>query len=62
MFAFTPSLDFESSNPFFAEDLDKSVQRGVKVPFLLGYTSNEGAMFVGNDTENKYIQFFFTQI
>ncbi|XP_020282812.1 esterase E4-like [Pseudomyrmex gracilis] len=52
LFLFVPSLDLESSSPFFAEDLHKLVQRGVKVPFLLGYTSNEGAMFVDRSKQN----------
>ncbi|XP_025262687.1 juvenile hormone esterase isoform X4 [Camponotus floridanus] len=40
---FTPTLDHESSNPVFSEDLMTFIHRGVKVPYLLGFTSCEGS-------------------
>ncbi|XP_036141337.1 esterase E4 [Monomorium pharaonis] len=43
---FTPSLDYESPNPFFPEHPSTLARRGVKVPFLLGNTSYEGSFFI----------------
>ncbi|TGZ32458.1 Carboxylesterase [Temnothorax longispinosus] len=45
---FTPSLDHESSNPFFPEDPETFMCREVKVPFLLGFTSCEGSVMIGS--------------
>ncbi|XP_077270682.1 juvenile hormone esterase-like [Temnothorax americanus] len=45
---FTPSLDHESSNPFFPEDPETFMCRKVKVPFLLGFTSCEGSFIIGS--------------
>ncbi|XP_071574393.1 juvenile hormone esterase isoform X1 [Temnothorax nylanderi] len=45
---FTPSLDHESSNPFFPEDPETFMCREVKVPFLLGFNSCEGSFIVGS--------------
>ncbi|GAB1863190.1 Carboxylic ester hydrolase [Camponotus japonicus] len=46
LLTFTPSLDHESSNPVFPEDLTTFIHRGVKVPYLLGFTSCEGIFFL----------------
>ncbi|GAB1863192.1 Carboxylic ester hydrolase [Camponotus japonicus] len=43
---FTPSLDHESSNPVFPEDLTTLIHRGVKVPYLLGFTNCEGSFLI----------------
>ncbi|XP_011705300.1 PREDICTED: juvenile hormone esterase-like [Wasmannia auropunctata] len=43
---FTPSMDRESSNPFFTEDPETFMRRGVKVPLLLGFTSCEGSFII----------------
>ncbi|XP_025262683.1 esterase E4 isoform X1 [Camponotus floridanus] len=43
---FTPTLDHESSNPVFPEDLTTLIHRGVKVPYLLGFTSCEGSFLL----------------
>ncbi|TGZ54383.1 Carboxylic ester hydrolase [Temnothorax longispinosus] len=48
-FIFTPSLDHESSNPFFPEDPETFMCREVKVPFLLGFTSCEGSILICSD-------------
>ncbi|XP_071574398.1 juvenile hormone esterase isoform X2 [Temnothorax nylanderi] len=45
---FTPSLDYESPNPFFPEHPCKLMHRGVKVPFLLGNTSCEGSFLISS--------------
>ncbi|GAB1863191.1 Carboxylic ester hydrolase [Camponotus japonicus] len=46
LLTFTPSLDHESSNPVFPEDLTTLIHRGVKVPYLLGFTNCEGIIFL----------------
>ncbi|KYN20422.1 Esterase E4, partial [Trachymyrmex cornetzi] len=43
---FTPTLDYESTNPFFPEHPNKLIQRGVKVPWLLGNNSCEGSFLI----------------
>ncbi|XP_039310191.1 esterase E4 [Solenopsis invicta] len=43
---FAPSLDFESSDPFFPEHPKEYISRGIHIPFLLGFTRNEGLFFV----------------
>ncbi|XP_077262541.1 esterase FE4-like, partial [Temnothorax americanus] len=43
---FKPSLDSKSPNPFLPEHPRTLIHRGVKVPFLLGFTSQEGIFFV----------------
>ncbi|XP_011706494.1 PREDICTED: uncharacterized protein LOC105461683, partial [Wasmannia auropunctata] len=46
---FTPTVDHESSNPFFSEDVETFLSREAKVPLLLGFTSCEGsAVICGN--------------
>ncbi|XP_067205739.1 juvenile hormone esterase-like isoform X2 [Linepithema humile] len=44
--SFSPSMDYESSNPFFPKDIKTLIRRGVKVPFLLGYNNCEGSYFI----------------
>ncbi|XP_071650123.1 juvenile hormone esterase-like isoform X1 [Temnothorax longispinosus] len=44
-----PSLDHESSNPVFPEDLETLMCRGVEVPFLLGFTSHEGSFIISSN-------------
>ncbi|EFN68476.1 Carboxylesterase UNQ440/PRO873-like protein [Camponotus floridanus] len=51
LLSFTPSLDHESSNPVFPEDLTTLIHRGVKVPYLLGFTNCEGLFFLRNNYE-----------
>ncbi|KAL0113961.1 hypothetical protein PUN28_011345 [Cardiocondyla obscurior] len=46
---FTPTLDYESPDPFFPEHPLTLMHRGVKVPFLLGNTSCEGSFFICNN-------------
>lgn len=55
---FTPTLDHESSNPFFPEDPETFMCRGVKVPLLLGFTSCEGSIFT-HSSNNKGREFCF---
>jgi len=43
---FTPILDHESSNPVFPGDLTTLIHRGVKVPYLLGFTNCEGSFIL----------------
>ncbi|XP_018312621.1 esterase E4 [Mycetomoellerius zeteki] len=43
---FTPTLDYESPNPFFPEHPNTLIQRGVKVPWLLGNNSCEGSYLI----------------
>ncbi|XP_011870480.1 PREDICTED: esterase E4-like [Vollenhovia emeryi] len=43
---FTLSWDHESSNPVFPEDPETLMCNGVKVPFLLGFNSNEGSIVI----------------
>ncbi|EFN68478.1 Carboxylesterase UNQ440/PRO873-like protein [Camponotus floridanus] len=43
---FTPTLDHESSNPVFPGDLTTLIHRGVKVPYLLGFTNCEGSVLL----------------
>ncbi|XP_018353120.1 PREDICTED: esterase E4-like isoform X1 [Trachymyrmex septentrionalis] len=43
---FTPTLDYESPNPFFPEHPNTLIQRGVKVPWLLGNNSCEGSFLI----------------
>ncbi|XP_036141335.1 esterase E4 [Monomorium pharaonis] len=45
---FTPSLDYESPNPFFPEHPSTLARHGVKVPFLLGNTSCEGSFLISS--------------
>ncbi|XP_020283640.1 esterase E4-like isoform X4 [Pseudomyrmex gracilis] len=56
---FTPSMDAESSNPFFPEPIQNYINRGVKVPFMLGFTKEEGIFlvdsnFMGNFTKEDF--------
>ncbi|XP_012528299.1 esterase E4 isoform X2 [Monomorium pharaonis] len=46
---FTPSLDYESSDPFFPEHPKEYISRGIKMPFLLGLTRNEGLFFTSSN-------------
>ncbi|XP_011705535.1 PREDICTED: carboxylesterase 5A-like, partial [Wasmannia auropunctata] len=43
---FTPTVDHESSNPFFPEDPETFLSREAKVPLLLGFTSCEGSAII----------------
>ncbi|XP_011705531.1 PREDICTED: acetylcholinesterase-like, partial [Wasmannia auropunctata] len=43
---FTPTVDHESSNPFFPEDPKTFLSREAKVPLLLGFTSCEGSLII----------------
>ncbi|XP_011870476.1 PREDICTED: esterase E4 [Vollenhovia emeryi] len=45
---FTPTLDYESSNPFFPEHPKEYISRGIQMPFLLGFTRNEGIFFLNS--------------
>ncbi|KMQ92339.1 esterase e4 [Lasius niger] len=47
----SPTLDHESSNPVFPKDCDPVtfVHRGVKVPYLLGFTSSEGIFIINSN-------------
>ncbi|XP_036141334.1 esterase E4 [Monomorium pharaonis] len=46
---FTPSLDHESSNPVFPEDLETFMCHEVKVPLLIGFNSSEGSFIVSSN-------------
>ncbi|XP_025993146.1 esterase E4 isoform X2 [Solenopsis invicta] len=46
---FTPTSDNESSNPVFPGDLAKYLNRGVKIPLLLGFTECEGSILVNSN-------------
>ncbi|KYN16377.1 PREDICTED: juvenile hormone esterase-like [Trachymyrmex cornetzi] len=48
-FCFTPSLDTKSPNPVFPKHLKEYVSHGVQVPFLLGFTRNEGIFMLRSD-------------
>ncbi|XP_018047829.1 PREDICTED: esterase E4-like [Atta colombica] len=48
-FCFTPSLDTKSSNPVFPKHLKEYINHGVQVPFLLGFTNNEGTFMLRSD-------------
>ncbi|XP_014479888.1 PREDICTED: juvenile hormone esterase-like [Dinoponera quadriceps] len=48
LLSFLPDEDFRSPNPFFSEKPLVLARRGIKVPLLLGYTSNEGSFFTRN--------------
>ncbi|KYM98243.1 Esterase E4, partial [Cyphomyrmex costatus] len=50
---FTPTLDYESSNPFFPEDLKTFMCRSVKVPLLLGFNSCEGSFLVCSNLNGR---------
>ncbi|XP_011629723.1 juvenile hormone esterase-like [Pogonomyrmex barbatus] len=50
---FTPTLDHESSNPAFPENLETFIHRGVNVPLLLGFTSCEGSLIMSNTSQNR---------
>ncbi|KAL0113970.1 hypothetical protein PUN28_011347 [Cardiocondyla obscurior] len=43
---FTPTLDYESSNPFFPKHLKEHISRGIQLPFILGFTRNEGVFLI----------------
>ncbi|XP_018367857.1 PREDICTED: esterase E4-like [Trachymyrmex cornetzi] len=43
---FTPTLDSNSPNPFFPEHPKEYVNRGIHVPFLLGFNREEGTFFL----------------
>ncbi|XP_011141919.1 esterase E4 isoform X2 [Harpegnathos saltator] len=45
MIAFPPYMDLKSPDPFFTDDPYVLVQRGIKVPLMLGYTDREGIFF-----------------
>ena len=74
---FTITLDSKSSNPVFPEHPKEYVNRGIQMPFLLGFNRNEGIFFIrsnffgGNKevnfivrahTVNKYILNYFAFI
>jgi carboxylesterase type B len=46
---FTPSWDYESSNPVFPEDPLSLVYRGIKVPLLLGFVNCEGTILISSN-------------
>ncbi|XP_039305304.1 juvenile hormone esterase isoform X1 [Solenopsis invicta] len=46
---FTPTSDNESSKPVFPGDLKKFMNRGVKVPLLIGFTNCEGSFIVSSN-------------
>ncbi|XP_011632339.1 juvenile hormone esterase-like [Pogonomyrmex barbatus] len=52
LLTFTPTLDYESSNPAFPENLTTFIHRGVNVPLLLGFTSCEGSLFICSNFMN----------
>jgi hypothetical protein len=57
---YTPSMDNESSNPFFPKPLDTLINHGVKVPFLVGYNNDEGIFLMDYKfIDRKYIYFYF---
>ncbi|KYN36171.1 Carboxylesterase 3 [Trachymyrmex septentrionalis] len=43
---FTPSLDSNSPNPFFPKHPKEYINRGIHVPFLLGFNREEGTFFL----------------
>nr|XP_012215167.1 PREDICTED: esterase B1-like [Linepithema humile] len=45
---FTPSMDNESSNPVFPKPINTLINRGIKVPLLVGYTNDEGLLVKSN--------------
>ena len=57
---FTITLDNKSSNPVFSEHPKEYVNRGIQMPFLLGFNHNEGIFFIrsnffGGNKEVHYI-------
>ncbi|KAL6257876.1 hypothetical protein P5V15_011474 [Pogonomyrmex californicus] len=52
LLTFTPTLDYESSNPAFPENLTTFIHCGVNVPLLLGFTSCEGSLFICSNFMN----------
>ncbi|KAL6257872.1 hypothetical protein P5V15_011470 [Pogonomyrmex californicus] len=46
---FTPTVDYESQNPFFPEHPCTLMRRGIKVPFLFGNTNCEGSFLVSSN-------------
>ncbi|KAG5347377.1 SASB hydrolase, partial [Acromyrmex charruanus] len=48
-FCFTPSLDTKSPNPVFPKHLKEYINHGIQVPFLLGFTRNEGIFMLCSD-------------
>ncbi|XP_017881679.1 cholinesterase 1-like [Ceratina calcarata] len=52
---FLPSIDDKSPNPFMPQHPSVMMQKGVQVPLMIGFNSNEGSMFLSpfrqNDTE-----------
>jgi carboxylesterase type B len=46
---FTPSLDSKLPNPFFPKHPRNYINRGVQVPFLLGFTNSEGSLFIDSN-------------
>lgn len=43
---FGPGVDKKSPNPFLPELPSEQMQQGVKVPYMLGFTENEGAALI----------------
>lgn len=43
---FTPGVDKKSPNPFLPKLPSELMQQGVKVPYMVGYTENEGSTLV----------------
>lgn len=44
----SPTLDHESPNPAFPGDLKTLIHHGVKMPYLLGFNSNEGIFIINS--------------
>ncbi|KYN04801.1 Esterase E4 [Cyphomyrmex costatus] len=44
--SFTPTLDSKSPNPVFPEHPKEYLSRGTQIPFLLGFTRNEGIFLI----------------
>lgn len=55
-------MDYESPNPFFPKDVRTLINRGIKVPFILGYNSGEGSYFVPSIYNSKLFIFVCTNI
>ncbi|XP_033209364.1 venom carboxylesterase-6-like isoform X2 [Belonocnema kinseyi] len=57
-FLFVPTVDDNSSNPFLPKPLNETLENGIDVPVIIGYTSDEGILTLadGDSESDEFYQ------
>ncbi|XP_044592530.1 juvenile hormone esterase-like [Cotesia glomerata] len=53
---FIPSVDLKSKTPFLNIPVTEAAKAGIRVPHIIGYTSDEGIVFVPTIAESSYAE------